>query len=60
MEPFEAIKLDANTFEIRVDKQWTLNDVFSMLSHHGIRIESMRNKTNRLEELFLDIINYGR
>ncbi|WP_133128737.1 ABC transporter ATP-binding protein [Legionella nagasakiensis] len=60
MEPFEAVKLDANTFEIRVDRRWALNDVFSALSQHGIRIESMRNKTNRLEELFLDIINYDR
>lgn len=55
---FSAIKMDANTLEIRLDNQWALNEVFSKLTEHGIRIQSMRNKTNRLEELFLDLIHY--
>ena len=57
LTPFIAIKLDANTFELRVDNQYTLNDVFSVFNQHNIRIHSLRNKTNRLEELFMDIIN---
>ena len=58
LSPFVAIKLDANTFELRVDNEYTLNDVFSVFNQHGIRIHSLRNKTNRLEELFMDIINH--
>lgn len=58
LSPFSAIKIDANTLEIRLENQWALNEVFSKLTEHGIRIQSMRNKTNRLEELFLDLIHY--
>lgn len=58
LDPFTAIKVDANTLELRVDSQRSLNDVFSVLNEHGIQIHSMRNKTNRLEELFMDIINH--
>ena len=56
--PFEATMIDCNTFELRLDNQVALNDVFSVLSEQGIRIRSVRNKTNRLEELFLDLINH--
>lgn len=49
-------KIDANTFELRVSNVLSLNDVFSILDKHKIRIHSMRNKTNRLEELFMDLI----
>lgn len=59
MEPFVTTLVDANTFELRVDNNWSLNDVFSVLTQHGLRIHSMRNKTNRLEELFLDLIKHG-
>lgn len=58
LSPFQATFIDANTFELRVDNQITLNDVFSLLSTNGLRIHSLRNKTNRLEELFLDLINH--
>ena len=58
LEPFTAIKIDNNTFELRIENQHALNDVFTVLTQQGIRIHSMRNKTNRLEELFMDIINH--
>lgn len=58
ISPFKAIQLDSNTFELRIDNQYSLNDVFSILDQQQIRINSMRNKTNRLEELFMDIINH--
>ena len=56
--PFAATLIDANTFELRLDYQAALNDVFNVLNEQGIRIQSVRNKTNRLEELFLDLINH--
>lgn len=59
LDPFISIKIDANTFELRIDNRFTLNDVFATLNQQGIRIQSMRNKTNRLEELFLDLIHHA-
>ena len=56
--PFQMTILDRTQFEIRVDNACLLNDVFTFLDQHRIRIHSMRNKTNRLEELFLDRIQH--
>jgi len=55
---FSTTLIDSNTFELRVDNTVALNDVFAVLSQQGIIIHSLRNKTNRLEELFLDLINH--
>lgn len=41
--------------EIAVQRDHDLNDVFAALGAAGIRVISMRNKTNRLEELFFDL-----
>ncbi len=60
LEPFEAVLLDHNQFEVRVDNRYALNDVFAVLNRHAIRIHSMRNKTNRLEELFMDLIHHEK
>lgn len=59
LTPFEVVLLDANTFELRVENDLALNEVFALLTRQGIKIHSMRNKTNRLEELFLDLIKNG-
>lgn len=56
--PFEVTLIDANTFELRVDNQVTLNDVFIRLGEQNIIVHSLRNKTNRLEELFMDLIKH--
>ena len=58
--PFTAAIIDETSFELRVDNNLPLNEVFALLSQKGILIRSMRNKTNRLEELFLDLIKNGR
>jgi ABC-2 type transport system ATP-binding protein len=42
-------------FELVVQREHDLNDVFASLSVAGIRVVSMRNKTNRLEELFFNL-----
>ena len=59
MTPFTAELIDPYTFELRVDNDLSLNKVFALLTKHNINIHSMRNKTNRLEELFLDLIKNG-
>ena len=48
---------DDHTLEIEVSKDQSLNDIFSRLSAAGIEVLSMRNKTNRLEELFMRLVN---
>ena len=60
LEPLQVMLIDHNTFEIRIDTKETLNEVFAILTKNNVRIHSMRNKTNRLEELFLDLINHER
>lgn len=59
LTPFTASLVDTNTIELRIENNFSLNDVFNLLSNKGIQIHSMRNKTNRLEELFLDLIKNG-
>ena len=41
--------------EVHVKQGQSLNDVFIQLKELGIQVLSMRNKTNRLEELFIDM-----
>ena len=50
-------KLDANSFTVEVPRQQGLNDLFAKLSAQGVKIISMRNKSNRLEELFIDLLD---
>lgn len=45
--------LDNMTLEVMFPKTHTLNALFTEFSNHNIHVMSMRNKTNRLEELFL-------
>ncbi|HHL3492791.1 TPA: ABC transporter ATP-binding protein [Legionella pneumophila] len=59
IHPFNVTPIDATTFELRVDNNFSLNEVFAVLTNQGIKIHSMRNKTNRLEELFMDLIKNG-
>ena len=48
--------VDANTLEVEMSKQHDLNSLFAALSASGITVTSMRNKTNRLEELFVRLV----
>ena len=45
--------LDDHSFEVTVSKGRDINEVFLSLNRQGIQVNSMRNKTNRLEQLFL-------
>lgn len=46
--------------EIDVPKEAGLNHVFAQLSEQGVQVLSMRNKANRLEELFVRLVEAGR
>ncbi|MEI2780241.1 MAG: ABC transporter ATP-binding protein [Candidatus Competibacter sp.] len=52
-------RVDASTLEADVSKDRGLNDLFQQLSAHGIVILSLRNKVNRLEELFIRLVDKG-
>ena len=47
---------DPLTLEVTLKKGNSLNDVFAQLTAQNIQVASMRNKANRLEELFLGIV----
>ncbi len=48
--------IDDTTLEIKITKKQALNGLFNALTEQGIIVKSLRNKTNRLEELFIDLI----
>jgi len=47
---------DNHTIEVEVAKEQGLNKVFEQLTQQGIQVLSMRNKANRLEELFVRLV----
>ena len=52
----EMARVDANTFEATMSRTHDLNSVFAALGAAGITVMSMRNKANRLEELFVRLV----
>lgn len=58
-DQFSMKQLDTMTLEVECYKQQHLNDLFAWLSSHHITITSMRNRANRLEELFLHLTKKG-
>ncbi|WP_394127875.1 ABC transporter ATP-binding protein [Vibrio hepatarius] len=47
------------SLELEIEKSQGLNGIFAQLSEQGIKVLSMRNKANRLEELFVSIVREG-
>ena len=48
--------IDPHTLEVDVAKEHNLNDVFTQLTAANVEVLSMRNKSNRLEELFVELV----
>ena len=57
---FEYRLIDDHTLEVDVEKTEGLNPVFSQLSEQGVQVMSMRNKSNRLEELFVRLVETAK
>lgn len=53
---FEVRLRDAATLEVEVPKTENLNQLFVELAERDLRVMSMRNKANRLEELFVRLV----
>lgn len=49
--------LDENTLEVEVQRAQGLTNLFTQLTAQNVEVLSMRNKSNRLEELFLKMAN---
>ncbi|WP_152224441.1 ABC transporter ATP-binding protein [Pseudomonas sp. SCB32] len=48
--------VDDHTLEVQVDKTMGINGLFSQLNAQGLEVLSLRNKSNRLEELFVSLV----
>jgi ABC-2 type transport system ATP-binding protein len=57
VEGMDIVMSDARTLEASLPKQKSLNILFAELDRRGIHVLSMRNKANRLEELFLRLVD---
>jgi ABC-2 type transport system ATP-binding protein len=55
---FVVRQIDALTLEVEISKEQNLNELFSQLTVLGIEVLSMRNKVNRLEEIFMRLVEH--
>jgi len=56
LDGYISMLVDDRTLEVEVSKDQNLNDIFSRLTTLGIEVLSMRNKVNRLEEIFMRLV----
>jgi len=56
IEGFAVRQLDSHTLEVEVEKGQYINQVFEELDRQGVHINSMRNRANRLEEMFVKLV----
>ncbi len=55
---FDVIQTDETTLEAKVPKAEGLNRLFAELNEQGVTVLSLKNKVNRLEELFLRLVGH--
>lgn len=56
LQGFEARLLDGLELEVAKGPTSNMNELFAQLAEQGIRVQSLRNKANRLEELFMRLV----
>jgi ABC-2 type transport system ATP-binding protein len=56
IEDFTVRRMDDHTLEVEVQKGQHLNQVFAALGAKDIHVSSMRNRANRLEEMFVTLV----
>jgi ABC-2 type transport system ATP-binding protein len=59
LDGMDIVVRDEKTLEASLPKQKSLNNLFAELGRQGIHVLSMRNKANRLEELFMRLVEKG-
>ncbi|WP_116632021.1 ABC transporter ATP-binding protein [Pasteurella langaaensis] len=55
IEDYPLRKIDDNSIEVEIHRSLGLNSLFTQLTAQGVQVVSMRNKANRLEELFVSM-----
>ena len=56
LEGYPVALVDPLTLEVQVEKSQGINALFAQLAAQGVEVLSLRNKTNRLEELFVSLV----
>jgi len=56
IEGFDITPVDETTIEVEIDKTKSCNVLFEHFTKHNIHVKSMRNKSNRLEQLFMHLV----
>ena len=56
LDGFDYRFMDDRCLEVDVKKEDSLNKVFALLDEQQIKVLSMRNKANRLKELFVRLV----
>ncbi|NIC07522.1 ABC transporter ATP-binding protein [Billgrantia bachuensis] len=59
IEGFEVNKVEGAQLAVVVHRGQRLNDVFTALGEQDIEVVSMRNRANRLEEMFVSMVEQG-
>jgi len=60
LEGYRVERLDEYTLQVGVNREQGIDSLFEALSRKGIQVASMRNKQNRLEQLFIDRVDASR
>lgn len=60
LDGFPSRLIDDTTLEVEIERGQSINHLFELLSKQHVQIAGMRNKTNRLEELFIRLINQNK
>ena len=58
LEAFGAFMVDDHSIEFHINRGDSLNEIFALFSRHNLHAMSIRPKTNRLEELFVDLTDH--
>ncbi len=53
---YSFTQIDSVTVEVELSKEQNLNELFTQFNQQNVEICSMKNKANRLEELFLALV----
>ncbi len=56
LDGYRLTRIDETTLEVEISREQGVSRLFSLLEQQGIRVSSLRNKQNRLEQLFIDLV----
>lgn len=59
IDGYKITLVNESSLEVILDQGQDINSVFSALSRADIKVSSMRNKNNRLEELFVNLVTHN-